>query len=147
MEYIVGTLDKNIAIRPLIENRLPARIKSCRQIVLEETGDKNRIVLTMAGKGPLFLTCDILADIIIENLQIRYLIRELRNHYFYVPESDQCEILIRALKKIWYADQGGEYLEKIKKDVSNRVAVCMLESETHELMLDGVIQFRMKRCV
>ena len=98
----------------------------------------------MEGKDTLFLVCDVLADIIIENIQIRYMINVLKNNYFYVPERDQCGILITTLKRVWYADKGAEYLDMIKKDVSNRIAVCMLEPERHTITLDGIIHFRMK---
>lgn len=145
MKYTIGVSSMDVELRPLIENRLSTGSKVSGQIkILSDY--KNYVVIDFEGKERLFELADILADIIIENLQIRFIMREISQDYDFVAEKDQCEILVNTLKQLWYQDERGD-LEHIKRDVSNRIAVCLLESKNHVLSLDGVMRFRMKDCI
>ena len=143
MEFYVGLIDGGVAIKPLIENRITPAIKRSGDIKLADSSVKRYVRINLSGKSAVFMLADILSDIIIENLQIRILMTELKSEYSFIPDKEQCDILTRALKKLWFADNGAEHLEKIKKDVSNRIAVCLFESNG-VLSLDGIIRFRMK---
>ena len=142
MEYTVGVSNMDIELRPLIENRLSAANKRSGQIQIKEN-HKNYVALDFAGREQLFELADILADIVIENLQIRFIMREIAHDYDFVAEKDQCEILINTLKRLWYHGEKGD-LEHLKQDISSRIAVCMLEGQEHVLWLDGVLRFRMR---
>lgn len=135
----------DVNLRPLLENRLPRNPKIHGQIQIIDD-QKNYVEIQLEGKEQIFELSDILADIVIENLQIRFIMSELLHHHSYIDDKDQCEILVNTLKKLWY---GGakDNLEYVKKDVSNRIAVCLLEDKKHFLSLDGVIRFRMKDAV
>lgn len=145
MEYLVGVSNKDVKVRPLIENRLPTASRLCGQIKILQDYE-NYVEIEFYSREQLFELADILADIVMENLQIRFIMREIATGYCYVAEKDQCEILVNTLKKLWYEDGKGG-LERMKKDISNRIAVCMLETKGHILSLDGVVRFRMQDCV
>ena len=144
MNYLIGVSNMNVALRPLIENRLPVQGKFTGEIELGE--QKGRFLrVGVNGRAALFLLADILADIIIEHLQIRYLMAKLCREYDYLSERDRSEILVSTVKRLWYGG-GKEKLELKKKDISSRVLICLLECEGR-LALDGVLHFRMKDCL
>lgn len=142
MEYAVGISHRDMCLRALIETRLSSAPHEPK-LVGEQSG---YVVLECEGKEQLFTLSDILADIIIENLQIRYIMRELVQHFFYVAECDQYSVLVNTLKRIWYGGKMGD-LEHAKKDIGNRVAMCLLEGKEHKVLLDGIMRFRMKDCI
>jgi putative sporulation protein YtxC len=86
----------------------------------------------------------ILGDIIIENLQIRHLVKLLKQDYCFLSEKEQCDILVRVLKKLWYgADGNRNDLNAIKKDVQKRL-YDILNDGIEEIVLEGFMRFRMR---
>ncbi len=146
MEYTVGVCDTSVKLCSLIENRLPPGQKLSGQIrIAKDLG--NYVLMELESKEQMFLLADILADIIIENLQVRFIMKEIAAGYCFVAEKDQCEILINTIKKLWYQSAGKQDLEQVKKDVSSRVLLCLFESEEKIVLLDGVMRFRMQDCL
>ena len=143
MEYKIGVSDADVKLRRLIENRLPVGAKLGGDLcVCREDG----LYVTVAceGKEGLFALGDVLADIVIENLQIRYIMKKLAHDYMFVAEKDQCDILVNTLKKLWYCGEQSN-IERAKHDVAGRIVACLLEGGG-TLSLDGVMRFRMKDC-
>jgi len=145
LEYTVGVCDMDVKLRSLIENRLSAGQKLSGQFrIIKDLG--NYVSIALERKEQLFLLADILADIIIENLQIRFIMKEISSGYDFVTEKDQCDILVDTIKKLWY-QTGKRDLEGVKGEISNRIVQCMLESKDKVLSLDGILRFRMKDCI
>ena len=86
----MGVSNMDIELRPLIENRLSAANKRSGQIQIKED-HKNYVALDFAGREQL-LSWPISWRILIENLQIRFIMREIAHDYDFVAEKDQCEI-------------------------------------------------------
>lgn len=141
MKYIIGVSSMSVALRPLIENRLPVQGRLTGELCVGEQVGRYLAVET-SGRQALFLLADILADIIIEHLQIRFLMAELNENYDYLSERDRSEVLVGTVKRLWYGG-GKEKLELKKKDIASRVVACLLECDGR-LALDGVLRFRMK---
>ena len=150
LKFVIGLEDNGLLIKPLIINRMNHLTNGGHSIKLMEMQGKGTGFCSVEiddekeGEG-LNSFCDLLADIIIENLQIRHLIGVLRQKYFFLNEKTQCEILIKTLKLLWYGK--GEVKNDIilcKKDVSGRLLSCFGESENKELVLEGFMRFRMK---
>lgn len=150
LKFVIGLEDNGLLIKPLIINRMNRLTNVGHSIKLMEMKGKGTGFCSVEiddekdgeGKG---IFCDLLADIIIENLQIRHLITVLRQKYFFLHEKTQCEILIKTLKLLWYGK--GDMKNDIafcKKDVSRRLLQCFDESDEKELVLEGFMRFRMK---
>jgi putative sporulation protein YtxC len=89
--------------------------------------------------------CALLADIIVENLQVRHLVRLLKQEYDFLPEKDQCEILVCVLKTLWYGnEQQRGNVSQCKQNVTQRLSALIGESMPDTLMLEGFMRFRMK---
>ncbi len=144
LKYTIGVYSMSVALRPLLENRLPIQGKFTKDIRLGEQ-EGRFLTVELSGRQALFVLSDILADIIVEHLQIRYLMAELAREYGYLSERERSGILVCTVRKLWYGG-GKERLEQKKKDISGRVLACLLEGEG-TLALDGVLRFRMKDCV
>ena len=80
MEYNIGVLGMNINLYQLIQNRLSAKDRVSGQIKVGENSS-NYIQVTLQGKNELFELSEILADIIMENLQVRYIMRQIISYY------------------------------------------------------------------
>jgi putative sporulation protein YtxC len=91
------------------------------------------------------MLCTLLADIIVENLQIRHLVSLLKDNYYFLSEKEQCDILVRVLKKLWYGgtDKKNE-IASCKVDIKQRLCEAIKENEARNLMLEGFMRFRMK---
>ena len=103
----------SVALRPLLENRLPIQGKFTKDIRLGEQ-EGRFLTVELSGRQALFVLSDILADIIVEHLQIRYLMAELAREYGYLSERERSEILVCTVRKLWYGG-GKERLEQKKK--------------------------------
>lgn len=89
--------------------------------------------------------CAILADIIVENLQIRHLVRLLKQDYCFLSEKEQCDILVHVLKKLWYGSSGQKNeIAACKNSLRRRLAEVIKENETDTIILEGFMRFRMK---
>ncbi len=142
MEIIVGVSNCEPVFSRLMENRIKNTRNSKFSVYKTHLG--NYIRVTWNDMADAFLLSDIFADIIIESLQVRYLSSLFGGKFSYIPIGDQGEILVMAVKKLWYASSGAEHLEQVKKNVSTRVASCLFENKGGILSLDGVMRFRMK---
>ncbi len=92
MKYIIGVSSMSVALRPLIENRLPVQGRLTGELCVGEQVGRYLAVET-SGRQALFLLADILADIIIEHLQIRFLMAELNENYDYLPNGTGAKCL------------------------------------------------------
>jgi len=143
LKYSIGVSNMDVALRPLMEKRLPMQGKLTGEIQLGKQAGRY-LPVEICGRQALFALADILADIIIEHLQIRYLMAELTRKYDYLSERGKSEILVSTVRQLWYGG-GKEKLEQTKKDIAGRVLICLLECEGR-LALDGILRFRMKDC-
>lgn len=100
----------------------------------EHCADKERMML-----------CAILADIIVENLQIRHMVRLLKQDYYFLSEKEQCDILVKALKRLWYGSTGQKNeVALCKIDVKQRLRDMLAQNDANTVMLEGFMRFRMK---
>lgn len=152
MNVIVGVEDKGLVLGPLIINRAyDAQVKGCIVSIRPVDNSDDRmaqVTISDCGKkseNEYAVLCALLADIIVENLQVRYLVRLLKQDYDFLPEKDQCEILVCVLKNLWYGkeDQRSN-VTQCKQSVTQRLSVLFSESVPDTLMLEGFMRFRMK---
>lgn len=150
LKFVIGLEDNGLLIKPLIINRMHRITNEGHSIKLKDIEGKGAYFCGVEldenknGKS-IDIFCDLLADIIIENLQIRYLINILRQRYFFLQEKTQCELLIKTLKQLWYGKTDVKSnITLCKLDVAERLKKCFLESNDKELVLEGFMRFRMK---
>ena len=150
LKFVIGLEDNGLLIKPLIINRMHRITNEGHSIKLNDIEGKGSyfcgVELDDSKNGKsIDIFCDLLADIIIENLQIRYLINILRQRYFFLQEKTQCELLIKTLKQLWYGKTDiKSNITLCKLDVAERLHKCFLESDDKELVLEGFMRFRMK---
>lgn len=149
MNIDVGIEDRGLDLSALIANRTPcaarhgcmlsSREKGTRLANVEVIGcehDKSKETQTL---------CAVLADIIIENLQIRYLVQILKRSHSYLSEKDQCDVLVSVLKQLWYPTaKKGIDIEICKNDVRKRLQKAIAQNGADTVMLEGFMRFRMK---
>ena len=99
MKYTIGVYSMSVALRPLLENRLPIQGKFTKDIRLGEQ-EGRFLTVELSGRQALVVLSDILADIIVEHLQIRYLMAELACEYGYLSERERSEILVCTVRKL-----------------------------------------------
>lgn len=152
MNVIVGVEDKGIVLGPLIINRAyDAQKRGCIVSIGPVTDADDRMAQVTVSdsdrrsENEHAVLCALLADIIVENLQVRHLVRLLKQEYDFLPEKDQCEILVCVLKSLWYGneEQRGN-VSQCKRDVMQRLSGLISESMPDTLMLEGFMRFRMK---
>ena len=100
MEYIIGISRKNIALHPLVEHRLPKQSILNGSMQIKKEAD-NYIWIELCGPAQVLALAEILADIIIETMQIKFLMHEIRFSYGITSEREQCELLIETVKRLW----------------------------------------------
>jgi YtxC-like family. len=152
LNVIVGIEDKGLVLGPLIINRAyDAQKKGCNvSIVPVESSDDRMAQITISdcdekSENENAVLCTILADIIVENLQVRHLVRLLKQDYDYLPEKDQCEILVCVLKELWYGSSDLDSdVSMCKQNVTKRLSTLMYETVPDTLILEGFMRFRMK---
>ncbi len=149
---LIGIEDKGLMLKPLIANRMhDALWQGCMISTSEVKGSEGRMADVSVsdcehdtGRENSML-CAILADIIVENLQIRHLVRLLKQDYCFLSEKEQCDILVHALKKLWYGTAGQKNdIAACKNDVRLRLGKTIEENETDSIILEGFMRFRMK---
>ncbi len=152
MNVIVGVEDKGLVLGPLIINRAyDAQKNGCIVSILPvESSDDRMAKITISdcnkkSDNEHAVLCSILADIIVENLQVRYLVRLLKQDYDFISERDQCEILVCVLKELWYGrcDQDSD-VSICKQNVTKRLSTLLLDTIPDTLILEGFMRFRMK---
>ncbi len=139
MEYAICVQNKNIRLKGLIENRLPAESRLSKELYIEKDLEETVVVYAKSAAEALVLS-DILSDIIIENLQIRFLLELLQKEYPFLSDKERCEILIITARELWYGRKNEP--EYTKARISARIAAALFESGT--FYLDSFIHFRMK---
>lgn len=97
--------------------------------------------VTITERSSLFGLSTLLADFLIENIQVNYITRAIRGVDF-VTNKEKYQLLVRTLREAWFGADGEVQLEIYKKEVAGRILKCLLERNT--LTLDGVFRFRMK---
>lgn len=149
MNIVVGIEDRGLDLSTLIINRTPyaarygcilaahpiskklvnVEIKGCEMSAAAETG----------------ILCNVLADIIVENLQIRYLLHILKQNNILLTEKDMCDVLVTVLKQMWFGASGkGKDIEACKSDVKKRLIEAVEQNEADTIVLEGFMRFRMK---
>ena len=152
MKMTIGIEDNGLNLLPLISNRThDVMHRGCMVRVREVGGTNGRMAdVTITGCDRCFETehmtlCMLLSDIIVENLQVRHLVRLLRREHSYLSEKEQCDILVRSLKNLWYGTPDRKNgVALCKKDVRQRLLAAMIEMEDRTLILEGFMRFRMK---
>ncbi len=152
MNIIIGIEDQGLELAPLITNRThDAMRQGCLVSINEVDGSEGHIAKVCLSDSEHSLEkehtmlCTILADIIVENLQIRHMVRLLKQDYFFLSEKEQCDILVRALKKLWYGTSGQKNeVAMCKIDVKQRLNDMLAQNEAESVMLEGFMRFRMK---
>lgn len=152
MNIIIGIEDQGLELAPLITNRThDAMRQGCLVSINEVDGSDGHIAKVCLSDSEHSLEkehtmlCTILADIIVENLQIRHMVRLLKQDYFFLSEKEQCDILVRALKKLWYGTSGQKNeVAMCKIDVKQRLNDMLAQNEADSVMLEGFMRFRMK---
>ncbi|MGI5849760.1 MAG: putative sporulation protein YtxC [Christensenellales bacterium] len=155
MNILVAIEDKGLVLKPLIANRTHDALRLGCMISINEINETDgrmvSIVVTDCERSlekECTILCTILADIIIENLQIRYLVRLLKQQYYYLSEKEQCDILVRVLKKLWYGTSGQKNeIIMCKSDIRQRLYGTIIENEAKTIVLEGFMRFRMKDCL
>ncbi len=152
MNILVGIEDKGLVLRPLIANRTHDLLwQGCSISTSEVDGAEGRMASVSVSdcehdaKKERLVLCAILADIIVENLQIRHLVKLLKQDYCFLSEKEQCDILVRVLKKLWYGTAGQKNeIAACKNDLRQRLSEIIKEDESDTIILEGFMRFRMK---
>ncbi len=139
-------------LTPLIANRTHDALRlGCLVGISEVDGSQGRIVkVTLTdsendGEKEKLILCTILSDIIVENLQIRFMVKLLKQDYYFLSEKEQCDILVKALKRLWYGTQGQkDEIAYCKREVKQRIKDAFAQNESETMMLEGFMRFRMK---
>lgn len=132
--------DRGLDLESLFNNRLSEEQKHSIRV---SAIDPRHIYVNCQEEEGLQKTAEILTDIIIENLQVRYIVKELRQNYFFIPENEQCEILIDTLKQIWFAKEESPFYH-MRENIQSRLIEYMEQEADGLLTLEGFIRFRMK---
>jgi len=152
LNIILSIEDQGLELAPLIANRTHDALRQgCLVSINPIDGSDGRTVrvsVTDSDNDPAKETamlCSLLADIIVENLQIRYMVRLLRQKYCFLSEKEQCDILVRALKRLWYGKNGQkDEVMLCKMDVRQRLIETLKQNGTDNVVLEGFMRFRMK---
>lgn len=152
MKITIGIEDKGLVLKPLIANRTHDAMRKGFMISTSEIvgtdGHMASVVITDCAhdcKKEYTMICAILADIIVENLQIRHIVQLLKHEYYFISEKEQCDILVGVLKYVWYGASGKKNgIAICKKDIQQRLSELLLENKTDTIILEGFMRFRMK---
>ncbi len=152
MNIIIGIEDQGLELAPLISNRMHDALRQgCIVSIDEIDGTEGRIAKVCLSdcdhceEKEHTMLCAILSDIIVENLQIRHMVRLLKQEYYFLSEKEQCDILVKALKRLWYGTSGQKNeVALCKIDVKQRLSDMLAQNEADTVMLEGFMRFRMK---
>ena len=152
MNFLIGIEDNGLALKPLIVNRVHDALRQgCIISTTDIDGTEGRMVSVIVRdceqeyEKEYTALCAILADIIVENLQVRHMVRILKEEYYFLSEKEQCDILVRVLKRIWYGTSGQKNgVTLCKNDVRQRLFKSILDNDADTIILEGFMRFRMK---
>ena len=152
MKIAIGIEDKGLVLGPLISNRAHDALRQGCVISTSEIegtdGRINNVVVSNCQndqKKECYALCMLLADIIVENLQVRHMVQLLKHEYDFLSEKEQCDILVNVLKSLWYGMAGEKNdVALCKNEVRRRLYDVILDNETSSIMLEGFMRFRMK---
>lgn len=141
MEHVVGIRRyPEVALRALLEERLPRGAALSGKITIRKEAH-GYLWIETADAAQVLLLAQALADIMIETVQIRFLLGEIQARCA-VDDAERCAILLETVRQIWLAE-GREGMERQKEIIARQIARCLLE-EGPLLSLDGLLQFRMQ---
>lgn len=152
MNILIGIEDKGLVLGPLITNRAPSAARQgCMISAREVNGSDGRLANVMVtgceydNEKEISTLCTVLADIIVENLQIRHMVRILKRSYHFLSEKDQCDVLVRVLKRLWYpAHSKVSDVAMCKNEIRKRLQSTIEEADADSIVLEGFMRFRMK---
>jgi len=152
LNIILGIEDQGLELAPLITNRMHDALRQGCLVSINgidsDSGRTARVFVTDSENDPTkehTMLCTLLADIIVENLQIRHMVRLLRQKYNFLSEKEQCDILVRALKRLWYGKNGQKNeVALCKLDVKQRLSETLKQNDASTIFLEGFMRFRMK---
>jgi len=154
LNIIIGSEDNGIEIGALIKRRAPGAVYKGCLINADNIGSGRAANVVITGcadssDAELPILCGVLADIIVENLQVRHMVRLLKRDYEFLPEKEQCDILVRVLSALWYPGNtdktgSGAGVAACKSDVRRRLLRALQENDAQSVMLEGFMRFRMK---
>jgi putative sporulation protein YtxC len=152
LNIILGIEDRGLELAPLIANRTHDALRQGCLVSINGIdgveGRTARVFVTDSENDPVkerTMLCTLLADIIVENLQIRHMVRLLRQKYSFLSEKEQCDILVRALKRLWYGKSGQKNeVAMCKMDVRQRLSETLRQNDADTIVLEGFMRFRMK---
>lgn len=126
MEYIVRVWSDEVSLAPIISGEGLELTKNYGSYVGVDCKDRSDV----------FMLSDVLSDVVIEYLQVAYLLKELDDLYI-LTDEEKAGILSDTLRRLLIP-------EDMHADISNRIAVCLMESDGGAVSLDGIMRFRMK---
>lgn len=141
MEHVVGICRyPEVALRALLEERLPKGAVLSGKIAIRKEAH-GYLWIETADAAQVLLLAQALADIVIEAVQIRFLLGKIQARCA-ADGAERCAILLETVRQIWQVE-GREGMERQKEAIARQIARCLLE-EGPLLSLDGLLQFRMQ---
>lgn len=145
LKYTIVLTKKSEYVYALLKRKIE-RSKSVKIIKNEEKG-KGAILIeaeTKDKEGDI-LVAKIISDVIVENMQLRFLVETVKKKYAFLEERAQCDILIKTLRLLWFRkkDKVDNYT-LTKLDIEKRVKKYFEESPKKEIVLDGFLNFRLQ---
>jgi len=149
LKIVVGIEDSGINLSALITNRTPyaarygcilsAQKLSQQSVCVEVSG------CDMSVEAEMAVLCSVLADIILENLQIRFLLKCLKKSCKALSEKEMCDVLVGVLKKMWFGVSArGRDIGACKADIKKRLISAIEKNDAESIILEGFMRFRMK---
>lgn len=105
MEYIVGVWSDEVSLAPIISGEGLELTKNYGSYVGVDCKDRSDV----------FMLSDVLSDVVIEYLQVAYLLKELDDLYI-LTDEEKAGILSDTLRRLLIP-------EDMHADISNRIAV------------------------
>ena len=145
MKYTIVITKKSEYVYALLKRKIE-RSKSIKMIKNEVKG-KGAILIEAEAKdneGDLAVV-KIISDVIVENMQLRFLVETVKRRYAFLEERAQCDILIKTLRLLWFRkkDKVDNYT-LTKLDIEKRVKKYFEETKKNEIILDGFLNFRLQ---
>jgi len=137
LEFLIGIHRTQTELYSLMRNRLSP--EALERMSVRPLPD-GRVEVHCPGQEEVLLLANVLGDILIEFLQIRYLSDVLFAEYSFAEEEDRTHILIDTLKQLWYGEK--EPLGMGKEEAARGIYRCLMEEGPH-FSLDGYLHFRM----
>ena len=145
MKYTIVITKKSEYVYALLKRKIE-RSKSIKMTKNEVKG-KGAILIEAEAKdneGDLAVV-KIISDVIVENMQLRFLVETVKRRYAFLEERAQCDILIKTLRLLWFRkkDKVDNYT-LTKLDIEKRVKKYFEEAKKNEIILDGFLNFRLQ---